>query len=71
MGNARVTPSRAIGFAALCGLAIVFVLPFLWMLGTSLTPAAEVIKIGRPFFPRHPDWENYREALTVMPFGLH
>ena len=66
----RLSPSKLVGFLALCLLATAFVLPFLWMLGTSLTPAAEVIKIGRPFFPRHPDWENYREALTAMPFGL-
>ena len=63
-------PSRILGFLALCLLAALFVLPFLWMVGTSLTPAAEVIKVDRPFFPRDPAWSNYREALTVMPFHL-
>jgi len=45
-------------------------MPFVWMLGTSLTPAAEMIRVDRPILPRHPAWENYRVALTVMPFYL-
>src|SRR5687768_13052704 len=61
---------RVIGFLALCALAGLFALPFLWMLGTSLTPASEVIKSDRPFFPRTFAWSNYREALTTMPFHL-
>jgi multiple sugar transport system permease protein len=71
MGDtSRPTPSRILGFTVLCLLAALFILPFLWMLGTSLTPAADVIKVNRPFFPRHPAWQNYHEALTVMPFGI-
>jgi multiple sugar transport system permease protein len=57
-------------FALLCGLALVFMLPFLWMVGTSLTPAGDVIKADRPFFPRTFAWGNYVEALTTMPFHL-
>ena len=67
---ARFAPSRLLGFAALCGLSIVFALPFLWIVGTSLTPASEIVKADRPFFPRELAWGNYREALTVMPFHL-
>jgi multiple sugar transport system permease protein len=66
----RFSLPHVTGFLILCLLATLFILPFLWMLGTSLTPAAEVIKVNRPFFPRHPDWGNYHEALTVMPFDI-
>jgi multiple sugar transport system permease protein len=45
-------------------------MPFVWMTGTSLTPAAEVGDVNRPIFPRHFAWANYREALTVMPFHI-
>ena len=62
--------ARAINFAILCAMAVLFALPFLWMVGTSLTPASEVIKADRPFFPRTPAWSNYREALTTMPFHI-
>jgi multiple sugar transport system permease protein len=66
-------------YVALCALAFLFLLPFLWMIATSLTPAGEVIKSDRPFFPSNLPhriwlelrWEgNYREALTTLPFHL-
>jgi multiple sugar transport system permease protein len=60
----------AIRYVALCALAAVFMLPFLWMVGTSLTPAGEVIKSDRPFFPARPAWINYYTALTTLPFHL-
>lgn len=51
-------------------LGILYSLPFLWMLGTSLTPADLVLDRNRPFFPSKPAWGNYSEALTVLPFHL-
>jgi ABC-type sugar transport system, permease component len=56
-------------YAALVTLSALFALPFLWMLGTSLTPADDVLDRFRPLFPARPAWENYAEALTVLPFG--
>ncbi|MEA2711793.1 MAG: multiple sugar transport system permease protein [Phycisphaerales bacterium] len=71
MGDAFApSPSKIARFALLCALATLFVLPFLWMVGTSLTPPGEVIKADRPFFPRTFAWSNYSEALTTMPFHL-
>jgi multiple sugar transport system permease protein len=66
-------------YVVLCALALLFLMPFLWMIGTSLTPASEVIKADRPMFPRHLldriwlelQWKgNYHEALTTLPFHL-
>lgn len=57
-------------YAVLVGLSALFALPFLWMLGTSVTPADLVLDRNRPLFPPHPAWENYAEALTALPFGL-
>ena len=61
---------KVLRYAVLIALAVVFILPFLWMVGTSLTPASEVIKADRPFFPRTFAWHNYREALTTLPFDI-
>ena len=61
---------KAIRLGILCALAVVFMLPFLWMIGTSLTPASEAIKADRPFFPSTFAWSNYREALTALPFHI-
>ncbi|MES2461032.1 MAG: carbohydrate ABC transporter permease [Armatimonadota bacterium] len=57
-------------YICLCVLSALFAIPFLWMVGTSLTPANEVLSRSRPFFPAHPDWGNYVEALTSLPFGI-
>lgn len=62
--------SRLLRYLCLCVLSALFVTPFLWMLGTSLTPANDVLNRNRPFFPSHPAWGNYAEALTALPFGL-
>lgn len=57
-------------YAVLIALSAVFVMPFAWMLSTSLTPAKEVLKIDRPLIPSTLAWGNYREALVGagLPF---
>jgi multiple sugar transport system permease protein len=56
-------------YITLSVLGALFALPFVWMLGTSLTPADDVLDRSRPLFPAHPAWGNYAEALTTLPFG--
>lgn len=60
----------ALRYLCLIVLSALFAAPFLWMLGTSLTPANDVLNRNRPFFPPHPAWGNYTEALTQLPFGV-
>ena len=55
-------------YAVLCALAVLFAAPFLWMLTVSLTPADQVLDRNRPLIPWVPAWQNYVEALTVLPF---
>jgi multiple sugar transport system permease protein len=57
-------------YAVLVGLSIVFLIPFFWMLSTSLTDAGKVIIRDRPWIPHPMVWRNYPEALTVLPFHL-
>ena len=61
---------KALRYLCLSALSVLFALPFLWMVGTSLTPAEDVLDRNRPFFPSHPAWGNYKEALTTLPFGI-
>ncbi|HEY3268820.1 MAG TPA: carbohydrate ABC transporter permease [Armatimonadota bacterium] len=62
--------TTALRYVALIALSFLFAYPFIWMLGTSVTPADEVLNRARPLFPPHPAWSNYREALTVLPFAV-
>ena len=61
---------KALRYLVLSALGAVFLIPFLWMLSTSLTPAAEVMAKHRSWIPTHPQWSNYPEALTVLPFQI-
>ncbi len=50
-------------------LAFTMLLPFLWMLMTSFMNELEVYSATPKFLPEHFLWSNYREALTMLPFG--
>jgi multiple sugar transport system permease protein len=62
--------NQAVVYFLLIGLSILFLFPFVWMVGTSLTSGEMVLDRNRPFFPLNPVWSNYSEALTVLPFGI-
>lgn len=47
--------------------AVVMVVPFLWMILTSLKPGAELIEFS--FWPKNPTLDNYRSVLTTSSFG--
>lgn len=50
-------------------LAATMLLPFLWMLSTSLMGEREVYQFPPKFFPSEWRWANFTEALTMQPFG--
>ncbi|MCX7795666.1 MAG: carbohydrate ABC transporter permease [bacterium] len=51
--------------------AIVFGLPFFWMLSTSLKPIEDVFLLPIKWIPNPIKWNNYIEALTAVPFGRY
>lgn len=57
-------------YLVLIGLSLVFLIPFFWMLSTSLTEASKIIVKDRSWIPHPAVWKNYADALTVLPFGL-
>lgn len=57
-------------YLLLIGFSVLFIFPFVWMVGTSLTSSGMVLDRARPIIPLHPVWSNYVEALTVLPFGI-
>ncbi|AZR73251.1 sugar ABC transporter ATP-binding protein [Anoxybacter fermentans] len=50
--------------------ALIFLLPFFWMVSTSLKSEAAVLQFPPKWIPDPIKWSNYIEALTVEPFGL-
>lgn len=52
--------------------AAMFLLPFFWMLSTSLKPLNETMTIPPQLWPSSPQWRNYPETIARMGnFGLY
>lgn len=51
-------------------LAVIFSIPFLWMVLSSLKTAEELVLIPPTFFPEVVAWGNYIDAWTAAPFHL-
>jgi ABC-type glycerol-3-phosphate transport system permease component len=68
MKNNRTTIMRAITYAALVACAVVLILPFLWVLSTSVKGDQQIFTIPPQFIPDKIHWENYIEVFERMPF---
>ena len=47
---------------------IVFLIPFVWMVSTSLKTLPEIQRIPQPLLPEVIRWDNYYVAWTSLPF---
>src|SRR2546428_280980 len=60
---------RRVGiYLLLIGGGLMYAVPFLWMLSTSLKEPADAIQIPPIWFPYPLMWGNYIRAWTVLPF---
>jgi len=56
-------------FLVLCLIAVLLMIPFYWMLSTSLKVESQVYRFPPVWVPNPIAWENYRYALfEIMPF---
>ncbi|MCL4708013.1 carbohydrate ABC transporter permease [bacterium] len=58
-------------YAVLIALAVSMLLPFWWMVSTSLMTDTEVFQYPPKLLPQSPRWENYPEAMALQPFGRY
>jgi len=49
------------------GVILMFI-PLAWTLSTSLKPVSDVYLFPPKWIPNPVRWENYREAVTAIPF---
>jgi ABC-type glycerol-3-phosphate transport system permease component len=63
---------RRLGTAVLYLIAIVtaviFGLPFIWTIGSSLKPITELFIFPPTLWPTTPRWQNYQDVFTIAPF---
>src|SRR5436305_3088755 len=50
--------------------AFIMVVPFLWMLVTSLETTAQAFSIPPSFIPNPFMWSNYPQSFNALPFNL-
>lgn len=55
-------------YATLVVLGLVVLAPFLWMISTSLQTNEALFQIPPQLIPAQPQWHNYVDALTAVPF---
>ncbi|WP_332760666.1 carbohydrate ABC transporter permease [Pseudarthrobacter sp.] len=56
---------------ALIAIAFVMLVPFLWMIITSLRPPSELGMANPPLIPGELQWSNYSDALKAAPFATY
>ncbi|NLE45117.1 MAG: carbohydrate ABC transporter permease [Chloroflexi bacterium] len=62
---------RAITYLILSIGGAVILLPFFWMISSSLKKQWDVYHFPPVWIPNPPQWQNYVDALTVYPFHLY
>jgi multiple sugar transport system permease protein len=65
----RFGPSHIALHAALIAGSVVMLLPFVWMLSTSLKRPPEIFTYPPVWIPSEIAWDNYAKTVSVMPFG--
>jgi multiple sugar transport system permease protein len=58
-------------YIVLLPAAMVFLLPFLWMLSTSLKPDAQLFAYPPVWIPSPLQWQNYPKAVVYIPFFIY
>ena len=65
------TPVRLMGYAILILITLMMVVPFVWMVSTSLRPSGSEFAYPPELIPRNPTFENYSNLFTLVPFGRY
>lgn len=58
----------AVGFLLKAFVLLVFILPFLWMISTSLQTFEETLAFPPTWVPAIPQWSNFVKAMSAGPF---
>jgi len=67
-GRARGMGDTLATYVILTVVAMVFLAPLAWMFATSLKQESQVFDMSALSFPNPVEWENYGEAISVIPF---
>jgi len=60
---------KGLHYLGLILTAVLFITPVFWMFSSALKPTYAIFAVPPEWWPRQPRWENFSEALTVLPFA--
>ena len=66
----EIKPLVVVRFILLTCMAAVMLLPFFWMLSSSLKLDKDVFTFPIQWIPKNPRWLNYKDIWTKIPMGL-
>ena len=69
--KARHIASDVLRYLIIIGFACLFLAPLFWMLAVSFSNVEEISLAKFLFIPKKINIENYKYALTLMPFGKY
>ena len=61
---------RIILYVVLSVVSLIFIMPLIWMISTSLKPSTQIFLWPPRWIPNPVMWNNYYKALTYLPFPL-
>ena len=67
----RISSGRIAVYASLIAVGCLFILPFIWMVSTSVKPNDQIFVYPPVWIPKPILWSNYADALTAIPFFLY
>lgn len=68
--NAKRALGRTVIYIILLIVSAICVVPFLWMVSTSLKGAGSIFVYPPEWIPEKLAWSNYYEAWTIVPFHI-
>jgi multiple sugar transport system permease protein len=60
--------SVVIAYVLLTAGGLVMILPFAWLISSSLKAPQDIFVVPPQWIPESPRWSNYKDVLTALPF---
>jgi multiple sugar transport system permease protein len=68
----KIFAGKLLLYLVAVGGGVIFLIPFVWMLSTSVKPSSEVFIFPPEWIPTHFQFQNYLQALIIdLPFPLY
>ena len=59
---------KSIAYTIVIIMAVAYIFPLYWLIVTALKTDVEIFQQPPPIFPPNPQWQNFGESTTYIPF---